>query len=231
MGRRGGDPQREPPHPLHDSHMNDANIRRIESGDSFHSETRWIMAALIGAALVGFVLYFRPPLNFDMSSPEFNPMILLAVVMALGTIYNLFLALRGSRRKSKLGRSVFEMQGQSVSLGQTLEGAIRTSVPLAPRSDYALVFRCIESVRYTAATELTSKTKDVIRWEATARVDPRAVDSQAGIPVQFVIPSSLGSNTGGAGGLRGANVRWTLEIRAPLDGVDYYAIFGVPVSA
>ena len=94
-------------------------------------------------------------------------------------------------------------------------------------SAYELRLQCVEAVRYKGVdTDDLSRTKDRVRWEATSQVDAQSVNSQEGIPVEFVIPET--AYAVGDSWAKG-QVRWILEIKAPLPGLDYYAIFGVNV--
>ena len=71
-----------------------------------------------------------------------------------------------------------------------------------------------------------------MRWEETQRVNSRTVTPAEGVVFALKIPAdalavqdptgSLDMNTEGT-------VRWILEVKAPLKGLKFYAIYGVDV--
>jgi hypothetical protein len=99
---------------------------------------------------------------------------------------------------------------------------------------------------------------DRIRWEDTIRVAPASVNSKEGIPFEFTLPapfekpnaspenpepakSGIKFNALASINIPGLQTviahnrapnatRWILEVNAPLEGIDYYAIFGVIVE-
>jgi hypothetical protein len=113
--------------------------------------------------------------------------------------------------------------------------------------------QCIETFEIGGLTSGDStRSVDRTRWEHSIRVARDSAKSKVGIPFQFTLPSPFEkpdpskSSPVIASGLAAINVpgmlkvlahhetpkatRWILEIRAPLKGVDYYAIFGIVVE-
>lgn len=205
-----------------ESDSEDFSTRRIEDGNAFNATTSWIMATLTAVAAVAIVWYFALPLNFDFNDPAFNPAVFVPVILALASLWYLFGGVKGSLLGGKFGKSVLEMKGRRLLPGQTLEGVIRTAREVRPTGDYTLHFQCIETVKTLGHGE--TRSKDHVRWEAKAKVDADTPSSTGGIPVHFFIPTSCRAIWDS-----GDPVRWILEIKAPLEGLDYYAIFAIPV--
>jgi hypothetical protein len=203
--------------------------RRIGDATNFETSTHWFMAALLFGAAIACVWYFKPSFSFDLDSPDFNPFVAIPIVLALFGLRPLATAIRNTLLARQFGESVLEMEGESVSPGGTLKGVIRTSATLTPQGDYEIRLRCIEAIRVQALSEPTrERVEDHIRWEALRRIESRRIDSKRGIPFEFAIPeTALAMPDARAKG----EVRWTLEITAPLPGLDYYALFGVSVRA
>jgi len=76
----------------------------------------------------------------------------------------------------------------------------------------------------------STRLQDYIRAEQTLRVKAQTVNPREGIPFTFVIPKDARS-TAMADLRTEGTVRWILEVKAPLKGLNYYAIFGVEVRA
>lgn len=203
--------------------------RQIGESTGFGVSTHYIMAALLGAATIAVVVAFdiRPVFNPD--SRDFNPIIGVALFLGAFAIKSLYTAVRGTLLARRFGASTLEMEGESVPLGGTLKGRIRTSAPLAVTGDYSITLTCIEQLTVSAMSEPTkTRTEDRVRWEGMRKVPAAAVNSVEGIPFEFPIPeTALAMPDARAKG----SVRWTLEITAPQKGQDYYALFGVIVRA
>jgi hypothetical protein len=203
--------------------------RRIGEATHFETSTHWFMAALLFGAAIACVWFFKLSFNFDIDSPDFNPLVAVPIVLALFGLRPLALAIRHTMLARQFGASTLEMESESAPLGGTLKGKIRTSTALTPQGDYEIRLRCIEAVRVESPSEPTnSRTEDHIRWEALRRVEARGVNSHRGVPFEFAIPeTALAMPDARAKG----EVRWSLEMTAPLPGLDYHALFGVIVRA
>ena len=163
--------------------MSQPVTRRIEDATPFHAGTDRTMAVLSLAVAVGVVFWFKLPLNFDVNSPEFNPMVFLPVVLVLYGVAQAFKSVRGRGIVNRFGASVFEMQGNAVSVGQTLRGRVVTSRDLIATSGFRLRLRCIEEVSYAqSAGSAGDRRRDVIRWEAESTVEATESGSD-GVPV------------------------------------------------
>jgi hypothetical protein len=192
-----------------------------------NASTNWFMAILFLLAGAGCWWWFRGSLNYDFNSRDFNPLGLVPVALAAIGLWNLVPAIRGMLVSRKFTGTTFEMDGgDSVMLGETLKGRIRTAADLAPTSDYVVTIQCVEAITHTSQMDLKQTTEDHTRWEATRRVGTAAVRSSQGIPVEFRLPTTalaIGDERA-----RG-QVRWILEVTAPLPGTDFSALFPVDV--
>jgi hypothetical protein len=206
-----------------------APARATAIGDETGSNasTRWFMAILFLLAAAGCWWWFRGSLDYDFNSRDFNPLGLVPVALAAIGVWNLVPAVRGTLVARKFAGTTFEMDGgDSVMLGETLKGRIRTATDLAPSSDYVVTIQCVEAITHTSQSDLKQTTEDHTRWEATRKVDAASVRSSQGIPVEFNLPATaLAIGDERAKG----SVRWILEARASLPGTDFSAIFPVDV--
>jgi hypothetical protein len=206
-----------------------APARATAIGDETGSNaaTKWFMAVLFLLAAAGVLWWFRGSLNYDFNSPNFNPLGLIPVAFAAIGLWNLVPAIRGALVARKFAGTTFEMDGgDSVMLGETLKGRIRTATDLAPTSDYVVTIQCVEAITHTSQSDLKQTTEDHTRWEATRNVAAASVRSSHGIPVEFRLPTTaLARGDERAKG----SVRWILEARASLPGTDFSAIFPVDV--
>jgi len=216
---------------MSDDRAASSRIRRVEAGTGFHAQTDWIVAALILGAAAASVLYPVLYLNvrfvFDPDSPEFNPAVLLPVFLSVFGLKSLVSAVRGTMRGRRFGQAVMEMDGETVAPGETLKGVVRVPADLAPLGDYEIRLQCVQQTRPTSTS---TNLKDYIRAEQTLRVNAQAANPREGIPFAFMIPTDA-MTTAKSDLMTEGSVRWILEVKAPLSGLDFYAIFGVEVRA
>ncbi|MFO1316547.1 MAG: hypothetical protein U1F58_13165 [Burkholderiales bacterium] len=188
--------------------------------------THWAMAVLFLGAAAGTWWWFRGSLNYDFGSRDFNPLGLVPVVLAAIGLWNLVPAIRGTLVSRKFGGTTFAMDGDDVALGETLTGRITTASDLAPTGEYAITLQCVEAITTYDTMKGENRTRDHVRWEAMRKLDPASVRSSQGIPVEFRLPAT--ALACGDERAKGA-VRWVLEVKAPLPGTDFEAIFPVIV--
>jgi len=216
---------------MSDNRAASPRIRRVEEGTRFHAQTDWIVAALILGAAAASVLYPVLYLNvrfvFDPDSPDFNPAVLVSVFLGVFGLKYLISAVRGTMRGRRFGQAVMEMDGETVAPGETLKGVVRVPADLAPLGDYEIRLQCVQQTR---STSTSTNLKDYIRGEQTLRVNAQAANPREGIPFAFMIPTDA-MTTANSDLMTEGSVRWILEVKAPLKGLDFYAIFGVEVRA
>jgi hypothetical protein len=198
-----------------------------EGSDVSNASVHWFMAALLLAGAGGAAWMMRSALTLDFQSRDFNPLIFVPLALAAIGVVSLARGIRAAMRGRRFGTSTMALDREEGRLGEKLTGTIRTSARVTPTGAWQLTLRCIEQIE---KRELTSPTKsrmtDYVRWEARRHVDPATVDSSRGIPFAFDIPTVALAN--GDARAKG-QVRWILEITAPMSGVDYYEIFGLVV--
>ncbi len=194
----------------------------LDDGTKSNAGTDWFMVVLFLCAAVAAQWYFKAPLSFDFNSPDFNPFVFVPLIFAAICLRYLFPAIRGTLVNRKFGRTVFEMDEDSAELGATLKGAIRPSVDVAPTSDYVINVQCVEAITRMSSMDQKHRKTEHVRWEATRRVDPKSVDAKQGIPVEFHLPTTALAT--GDERAEGA-IRWVMDVKAPLPGTDFYAIF------
>ena len=215
------------------NHAAGPQIRKVESGVGFHAGTDWMVAVLALGAAVATVFYFRQPgerlqpfpVVFDPDAPDFNPFAFVSLILFVVALRYTIPAVLNTMRSRRFGQSTMEMEGETVAPGETLKGVVRVPVGLAPLGDYVIRLQCVEQARPTS----TSTTlQDYIRGEQTLRVNAQTVNPRDGIPFAFMIPTDA-MTTALSDLMTEGSVRWILEVKAPLKGLDFYAIFGVHV--
>ncbi len=203
-------------------------LLRIADSNTEDTSLNFATAAVFIALAPLMVWYFGMPLNVDVESPDFNPAILMPIVLVAFGLYYFALATRDALRRREFGQSVLEVAGDQVDFGGRLVGMVRTVSELRPHGDYELRLACIETVVSRGSSGRSATSEDHIRWEEHRELAAPSISSRAGIPVDFPVPESNGTRRLTPSG---GSMRWVLEVRAPLENRDYYAIFGIPVRA
>jgi hypothetical protein len=203
-------------------------LESIADATGDNATTRWFMAVLFLVFAAVAYWYFRPPLSLDFSARDFNPFVLVPLAFAMIGAWNLVPAIRGTLTSRKFGDARFEMEGDSVRLGETLRGRIRTRTDLAPTADFVVTIACVERITRTSQMDNKQTTTDHTRWEAMRKWPAASVRSSQGIPVEFALPpTAFAIDDPRAEGV----VRWILEAKAPLPGTDFAVIFPVDVRS
>jgi hypothetical protein len=182
----------------------------------------WVLAILAAWWMhSGYGICF----TLNINSRDFCPVIFVPVVFILIGLFFSGRALLDGLRVRKYGRTTLE--AGEVFLGGSLTGTIRTTYDLEPLGDYTLRLRCIETVGSGSVSDKNYHHIDELRWEGLGTVKHDSVHSSQGIPVDIPIPEGSGALVTVPGSEIGTatGVRWVLEIRAPLRGLDYYALF------
>lgn len=137
--------------------------------------------------------------------------------LVLAFIYQL---LRGR----KYGESVLQLAGTPGIIGGQLAGVVRIANDLQPADGFRLTLSCIER-----ATTRKGKSQENLLWQDERLVtQPMRDDATAAtaVPVLFAIPyECLESSRPDSN----RDVRWRLDVRAKMPGVDYSSRFEVPV--
>ncbi len=197
-------------------------ITRFDDATASTSNVDLMTAVVLGGAGAWVVSALGTPLVVDPSNPEFNPLIVLALLLgAIGAYY----FVRGVHRRrviTRFGTTVFDQEGSNVYVGETLRGRVITSRRLSAPEGFHLRLRCIER-KGQSFDETRRRTRDAVVWEASQTAHP--ADSHAGIPVEFTIPASALADA------RFDAPDWSLKVSATVDGAAFEALFALRVYA
>ena len=151
----------------------------------------------------------------------------LAALMALGFVIN---AVRVAWRRRKFGASHFCLEEVPVWLGGRVTGEVETGIDqrMRPQGPFEMVLRCVHRWEEKDHEDRTHLRRDVL-WEDSRRATGSAWGSaplRHAVAVDFGVPADRPATTLGGGN---EGIRWELEVRAPLTGIDYVARFDLPV--
>lgn len=195
-------------------------VKTIDDATASNSNVDGMMAAVLVAAAVWLVYAMGQPLVFDVTDREFNPLIVMAVLLVVGGVYYVVRAVRRRAVVSRFGTTVFEQDGFETYVGETLRGRVVTSRSLSAPDGFHLRVRCIER-KGESFDEKRRRTSEGIVWESTHTV--HTADSRSGIVVEFLIPTDAFAKAQLYGG------DWTLKVDATVEGKPFEATFPLRV--
>lgn len=134
-------------------------------------------------------------------------------------------ALYGRAHQQKFGTPIFELPSVPVLPGQTMAGLVRTTAAIDPAGGFTLRLRCARRVETGSGKNRRTSTTTLWESEQVMPGASRRADGIA-IPVAFEIPADVPESD-----LRRPRdqIRWSLEVKASLPGVDFSAHFDLPV--
>jgi hypothetical protein len=191
----------------------------------------FIALILFGFAAFGWTRLDWPPV-VDPNARDFNPFLVLALVMTAAGAWYAFKAIRDGLRVRKFETSVLDVDEAFV--GVRLRGKVRTTRDLAPTGSYTLTVRAIETVASKSIHMNQPEGvvhNDHLLWETQRIVLAPDVRSSQGIPFDIPLPAELPPSGGDSAVGAGTGVRWVLAITAPTAGLDYNALFLLEVKA
>ena len=150
-------------------------------------------------------------------------LILLFPLVGLGFLIAIIRAVLARRR---FGDCVFELAAIPGALGGTLEGLIQTGARLQLEHGLHLKLSCLR--RVTTGSGKNRSTREDVLWqdEKILKADlPEPEPGHTGIPVFFRLPADQPESDCGSGD----GIHWRLEAKAKMPGVDFHALFYVPV--
>lgn len=137
------------------------------------------------------------------------------------------IAIRGTLRIRRYGRTSFWFSKLPISLGGGLTGDIHLRLPVAVDHGVDLSLACIR--RITTGSGKNRSTSDNILWQAERNVSAAAVmrtDTESRIPVDFELPShGFETNSDNPND----RILWLLRAEADVPGVDYKDSYEIPV--
>lgn len=156
-----------------------------------------------------------------------NRLALLALVFPFVGLWLLIVAIRQTLRWRKFGDSVLELSTLPGVIGAKLGGTIHARLSLRPQDKLTLTLSCVQ--RITTGAGKNRDTHANILWQdeqPPLSQLPQEYSRRIAIPIAFEI----------SGDCRGSDwsnlnnqILWQLEVHAKIPGVDYHAIFEVPV--
>lgn len=155
----------------------------------------------------------------------------LASAFPLFGIALIVLTVRNWLRKRKFGTSVFRCQTVPAWLGGQLQGTVTTERAGRgmAQSDFKLRLVCLRKVLHRARKASDNTESEERLWEDTATALPRlGGPSPVEIPIDIPIPNNQPPTTMAPDSSR---TFWRLYVSCEVPGVDYKAVFEVPVFA
>lgn len=207
-------------------HIPSANYQNVHSR-IYTALAYWILALFLGCMIY---LFNGGPIVLDVHSRDFNPIVVIPLILCVpGLVYTL-LAGRDWLWASRFGTSVLDVE--DIEAGGQLQGVLRTEKDIRATSDFVLRLQCIRSQEKVwggrHGTQQSVVVDDVLgQWKQNV---PASGDSSStGVPFNFALPPEM-PPTAGDPGVDGA-VRWALIASAPRTGVHYHAVFPIPVGS
>lgn len=156
-----------------------------------------------------------------------DPRVIVVLVFPLIGVIVTAIAIRGTLRLRRYGRTSFWFSRVPVSPGGELTGDIHLRLPVAVEHGVDLSLACIR--RITTGSGKNRSTSDNILWQAEKNVSAAMVmsmESESRIPVDFALPSQgLETNSDNLND----RILWLLRAKADVPGVDYEDSYEIPV--
>lgn len=186
----------------------------------------YMLGAVLLVVAVLVTWYFEIPLIFDLWSPDFNPLIVMMIVLGGVGVAALARAVRATIRVRKFGTST--LAPPIARVGGLYRGTLRTSRDLSPSGDYQVTLKCMRRYRSRSDSDGKSNSSERVVHKERKTI-PAGGQSSLGLPVEFMIPNGL-PRSGSTKKDPDGQVRWVLTVTAPMRGVNYYAKFAIQVS-
>lgn len=180
------------------------------------------------AIFVASIVWLGAPAVLDPGSADFIPFpAALALFFAVFGTIHLGQGVFAKWRFSRYGASTLEA-GPAV-LGKVYRGKIRTDRPLQVSGPYTIRLLCESRDIRDRDGDSTKRTVRVPVWVASVQA-PASANSAFGIPFEFKVPADGLPNRHGSS-VAGYEIYWTLQISAPVRGLQYRAAFPLDVAA
>jgi len=128
-------------------------------------------------------------------------------------------------RYRKYGISVFEMSPMPGTVGGTVGGTIRIPAKVDAPDGFEVTLQCVH--QYTTRSGKNSSTHRDVLWEDAQHVaEAYAFGEESMMPVRFTVPDGQPATTAAVGS---NGYYWQLKASAVTPGIDYKAVFEVPM--
>ena len=159
---------------------------------------------------------------------EYNTVpLFLAVLFAIIGFFILVSAIHDTIRLKKYGVSTFEMTTIPGVIGDRIEGIVYARLSQTPPKGVTVILRCIN--RVTTGSGKNRSTHEHIFWQEQKIVERGYISrgyKASAIPVSFPIPLDVEeTDTSNSNDM----ILWRLEANAETPGIDYKAVFEIPV--
>jgi hypothetical protein len=189
-------------------------------GDAANASALLVIGLSFTAATVGAVLYQYYDGFEGFKWGAIIVCFIFAVSFTAGAFYT-----RALRRK--FGRTYFKLESNPGVVGGVLSGFIQMEKPLQEPTSFLVKLMCLEAIpNRPNDSQLDNRAK--IIWEARdgISVSRSSLTNPQNVPVRFQLPRSA-LETNDASSRR--PISWQLEVKARLQGLDFNAVFEVPV--
>lgn len=192
----------------------------IASGSAAGTLFLWIFAGFWNAiSLPAAIFAYRDGVFAD------NPPALLILLFPLVGSGLLVGAVYATLQRRKYGRSELRLAQFPAVLGGPLRGVVHVSKPIDAIEGYRLTVSCLEDTTTGSGKNRSTHTKTL--WQDTRSLALPAASGSEGtdIPVLFALPYNMPQTDE-----RDSDHKtyWTLEVHAPVSGIDFKETFRVP---
>jgi hypothetical protein len=197
-----------------------ADGRIAAAGDAANASGLLVIGLVFMAATVGAVLYQY----YDgFEGFKWGAIVIcftFAVCFTAGAFYTRAV-------QQKFGRTYFKLHSNPGIVGGVLAGVVQMEKPLQEPTTFLVKLMCLEAIpNRPNDNQMDNQAK--ILWESLDAISASrsSLAKPQSLPVKFYIPSSA-LETGDASSRR--PIFWQLEVKARLHGLDFNAVFKVPV--
>ena len=197
-----------------------ADGKSPSAGDASNPSALLVLGLVFVAATIGAVLYQY----YDGFEGFRWGTIIICFIFAAAFTAGAFYA-RALRRK--FGRTYFKLDSNPGVVGGVLTGFIQMEKPLPEPTTFLVKLMCLEAIPNNPNDTLPDNRAKIL-WESRAAISAShsTLGRPQNVPVKFLIPPGALA-TGDAPSRR--PISWQLEVKARLHGLDFNAVFEVPV--
>jgi hypothetical protein len=187
-------------------------------------------SALIFAVLWNLISAPAGVIAWQKGVIEDQHMALLAFLFPLAGLWLIASAAREGMRLAKFRRSRLDLDAVPVPVGRTLSGTVRTHLTTPPPGGFHVTLSAVRTERAGSGSSESTWTR--LLWQDEADVPGHlAADTDAAgpcvvLPVVFRVPAEAESTDHHD---HANEVAWRLDVQAKEPGVDFRALFAVPV--